>query len=109
MGKDELAGNLFRLTLTEGRIKKDNARGQAALENVAHEVGVKVRKAMIEETGVKPESLPIAPDIKVVKKALKGTGKAFASLDDLDRERSNEATVMAELPSPPQAEPDAVR
>jgi DNA-damage-inducible protein D len=34
MGKDELAGNLFRLTLTEGRIKKENTKGQSALEHV---------------------------------------------------------------------------
>jgi DNA-damage-inducible protein D len=54
MGKEELAGNLFRLTLTEGRIKKENTTGQAALEHVAHDVGRKVRETMIQETGIAP-------------------------------------------------------
>lgn len=67
MGKDELAHNLFRLSVTEGRIKKEGTRGQWALEHVAEEVGRRVRKTVIEETGVRPEDLPIAEDIKQVR------------------------------------------
>lgn len=101
MGKDELAGNLFRLTLTEGRIKKEGTRGQADLEHVAHNVGAGVRRMMIEETGVRPESLPIATDIKLVKKALKGTRKAFSELDDLAKQRTYEAEALAAMPTAP--------
>jgi hypothetical protein len=101
MGKDELAGNLFRLSLTEGRIKKESIRGQSALEHAAKDVGARVRRTMIEETGVAPETLPLGTDLKLIKKALKGTGKAFADVDDLERQRLYEAEAMALLPSPP--------
>lgn len=101
MGKDELAANLFRLSLTEGRIKKEQIRGQSALEHVARDVGARVRRTMIEEVGVAPESLPIEADIKIVKKALKATSRAFAEVDDLERQRIIEAEAMALMPAPP--------
>ena len=71
MGRDELAANLFRLSLTEGRIKRGGVHGQAALDHVAHDVGAGVRRMVIEETGVAPETLPLAQDIKVVKRPSK--------------------------------------
>jgi DNA-damage-inducible protein D len=101
MGRDELAGNLFRLSLTEGRIKKEQIRGQLALEHVAKDVGARVRRTMIEEAGTAPENLPIAPDIKSVKKALKRTTKAFAEVDNLEQQRAIEAATMALMPCPP--------
>jgi len=64
MGKDELAGNLFRLALTEGRLRKERTRSQEAAEHVAEQVGRTVRKTMIEQTGVSPEQLPVAQDIR---------------------------------------------
>ena len=87
MRKDELAGNVFRLAMTEGRIKKDQPRGQTELENLAHDVGRKVRQTMIEETGIRPEDLPIGPDIRTVKKALKSTDRGFSEIDDVAKER----------------------
>jgi DNA-damage-inducible protein D len=93
MKKDELAGNLFRLTLTEGRIKKDNVKGQAALENVAEQIGKRVRRTIIEETGVKPETLPIGPDIRIVRKGLLNANKSFADIDDLAKERAIQGRV----------------
>ncbi len=104
MGKDELAGNLFRLALTEGRIKKENAKGQTALEHVAHSVGARVRRTMIDETGIEPESLPISTDIKIVRKALKGTSKAFAQLDDLEQQRIAEEESLASMPLTPKSD-----
>jgi len=96
MGKEELAGNLFRLALTEGRIKRDNTRGQAALQNVAEQVGRRVRQTMIDETGIRPEDLPIAADINIVKKGLKGTNKGFGGLDDIAKERLYQAEEEAQ-------------
>jgi DNA-damage-inducible protein D len=81
MRKDELAANLFRLSLTEGRIKKDNVRGQGQLEYVAEDVGQKVRRTMIEETGIRPEDIPVAQDIRLVKKGLKEAHKELGKLD----------------------------
>lgn len=81
MRKDELAANLFRLTLTEGRIKKDGIRGQYPLEQVAEQVGRRVRNTMIEETGLRPENIPIAEDIALVKRGLKKAHKEMKKID----------------------------
>ena len=101
MGKDELAANLFRLTLTEGRIKREGTRGQSNLEHVAQDVGRKVRNTMIDETGIRPEVLPIAPDMKLVKKGLKGTTRSFAAMDDLSTQRDNEKAFLASIAEAP--------
>ncbi|MEP7362872.1 MAG: damage-inducible protein D [Acidobacteriota bacterium] len=101
MGKDELAGNLFRLALTEGRIKKDGIRGQEPLERVAKEVGARVRDTMHEQTGFYPEELPTAQDIKEVRKGLKRAGKELLPLDDMDAARKAEQeSLSAALPTP---------
>lgn len=63
MGKDELASNLFRITQTETKIKKENIQGQSSLELTAEIVGKQVRKAMLEISGTRPEELPLAEDI----------------------------------------------
>lgn len=81
MGKRELAGNLFRLTETEARLNKERVRGQRPAENVAHDVGRKVRAMMIENTGTDPERLPLEGDIQEVRKGLKKTAKEFTKLD----------------------------
>lgn len=81
MGKQELAANLFRITQTEARILNEKIRGQRSLENAAHEVGKSVRDAMIKTSGSRPEQLPIAQDIKVVRKTLKSAQREFAKLD----------------------------
>jgi DNA-damage-inducible protein D len=106
MGKDELAGNLFRLALTEGRIKREGTRGQVPLERVAREVGKRVRQTMYDETGVYPEELPTAQDIKEIRKGLKRAGKEFLPLDDLDAARKTEQLFFAE--NIPKSSPDAV-
>jgi DNA-damage-inducible protein D len=81
MGKRELAGNLFRITETEARLKNENVRGQRPAENVAYAVGQKVRNVMIENTGTRPELLRLEGDIKDVKKGLKQTLREFLKLD----------------------------
>lgn len=88
MKKDELAGNLFRLSLTEGRIKKDGVRGQRALETVAEQVGRRVRQTIIEETGIRPETLPIGPDIRDVRRAVRSADRGFSDIDNVGKERA---------------------
>lgn len=97
MGKDELAGNLFRLTLTEGRLRRDGVHGQIAAEYVAVQVGKTVRRTMIEQTGIAPEELPTAQDIKVGRKGLKQGVGEFAQLDDVEGQRLIESQVMHEM------------
>jgi DNA-damage-inducible protein D len=82
MGKAELAANLFRITQTEAKIKNESISGQSSLEKTAKDVGVKVRHTMIEISGTNPENLPVADDIKEVKKELKLTNKKFLKMDD---------------------------
>lgn len=81
MGKEELAANLFRITQTEAKVRNERVSGQRALEAAAHEVGKRVRHTMIQTSGSKPEHLPIAEDIKIVRKSLKSAQKHFAKLD----------------------------
>jgi DNA-damage-inducible protein D len=81
MGKRELAGNLFRITETEARLKNEGIQGQRPAEHVAHEVGRKVRNVMIQNGGTRPELLPLAGDIKNVRKGLKRTAKELKKLD----------------------------
>jgi len=81
MGTTELAANLFRITQTEERIKNQDIKGQASLERTAEEVGKDVRKIMVKNGGTAPEDLPVAPDIKSVKKQLKQTHKKMLKQD----------------------------
>lgn len=81
MGQTELAGNLFRITQTEERIKNEGIKGQSNLEKTAHHVGAKVRRTMIELSGTPPELLPVREDIKEVRKGLKATQKEFKKID----------------------------
>jgi len=83
MGKEELAANLFRITQTEARIRNENVRGQAALENTAEAVGRRVRATILETGGNPPEQLPIAEDIKLVRGGLKKTSREFVRLDKI--------------------------
>jgi DNA-damage-inducible protein D len=80
MGKTELAAHLFRITQTDEKIKRDNVRGQNALEQTAFDVGRRVR-TVIEISGRLPEDIPLAEPIRAVRKKIKGASKALGSLD----------------------------
>jgi DNA-damage-inducible protein D len=82
MGREELAGNLFRITQTEAKVRNHRIVGQRNLEIVAEQVGGKVRKTMRELSGTRPEDLPIAEDIKQVKSSLKRIHREFVKLDE---------------------------
>jgi DNA-damage-inducible protein D len=81
MGKEELAANLFRITQTEAKIRRENRRGQQSLERAAEEVGRRVRQTMEDISGNRPEELAPASDIKVVRKKLKSAQRGFRKLD----------------------------
>lgn len=87
MGKAELAAHLFRITQTDEKIKKDQIIGQRNLERTAHDVGAKVRKTVMELSGVEPENLPPAPHISDVKRQIKGTSKKLRDIDGKRRKR----------------------
>lgn len=61
MGSTELAANLFRISQTEEKLRKDNVEDAATATAVHHSVGKEVRKAIEEIGGTMPEDLP-TPD-----------------------------------------------
>lgn len=87
MGKEELAANLFRITQTELKIKQENITGQSRLETTAHSVGAKVRKTMLDISGVAPENMLPATDINTVKKELKNKSKKIKQIDTKDKKK----------------------
>jgi len=97
MGRQELAANLFRLTETEAKIRNENVRGQKRLENTAEQVGRTVRSTMIRTSGSRPEHLPLADDIKLVRRGLKAAHKEFKKIDEKrQRTRSNVLTAQSD-------------
>ena len=58
MGSDELIANLFRISQTEQKLRKDNIQGENEANSTHYEVGKKVRKAIADIGGTMPENLP---------------------------------------------------
>ncbi len=57
MGSEELAANLFRITQTESRLKRDKVDTEKKANKTHYEVGKKVRKAISDIGGTMPENL----------------------------------------------------
>ncbi|MBI3627072.1 hypothetical protein HY224_03430 [Candidatus Uhrbacteria bacterium] len=73
-GSTDLAANLFRITQTNDKLKKDKAQGDAQASQIHNMVGKKVRQTIIEIGGDTPENLPPEKHIKEVKKEVKRLG-----------------------------------
>ena len=73
MGSEELAANLFRITQTESKLKKDNVSGEGNAIDTHYEVGKEVRNTIERLGGTMPENLP-TPD---------------KSLKELEKENNN--------------------
>lgn len=58
MGSTELIANLFRISQTEEKLRKDQVRDADTATAVHHTVGKEVRKAIEEIGGTMPEDLP---------------------------------------------------
>ena len=58
MGSDELIANLFRISQTEQRLKKDNIDTEKRACETHNKIGEIVRKAIKEAGGTMPEDLP---------------------------------------------------
>ena len=74
-GSTELAANLFRITQTDEKLKKDRIQDERTATNAHFMVGGKVRQTIKEIGGELPENLPTEKHIKEVKKELKQIGK----------------------------------
>lgn len=70
-GSTELAANLFRITQTDEKLKKDKIEGDRAAASTHFMVGGKVRQTIKEIGGTVPEDLPTEKHIKELKKEVK--------------------------------------
>ena len=69
MGSEELIANLFRISQTEQKLKRENINSESEANKTHYEVGSKIRNTIKELGGTMPEDLP-TPD-----KSLKELGK----------------------------------
>ena len=58
MGSEELAANLFRITQTEAKLKRENIKTKEKANQTHYVVGTTVRKAIKDIGGTMPEDLP---------------------------------------------------
>ncbi len=58
MGSEELAANLFRITQTEAKLKRENVKNKEKANETHYTVGKTVRKAIEDIGGTMPEDLP---------------------------------------------------
>ena len=58
MGSTELIANLFRISQTEEKLRKDDVNDAMTATNVHHAVGKEVRDAIAKIGGTMPEDLP---------------------------------------------------
>lgn len=71
MDTTELAANLFRMTQTKDKLKRENMKSQRDAIETHAAVGKEVRKAIEKIGGTMPENIPPAEPIKNVKKRIK--------------------------------------
>ncbi len=61
MGSEELAANLFRITQTESKLKRDNIKGENKANQTHYNIGKNIRDVIAKNGGTMPEELP-TPD-----------------------------------------------
>ena len=58
MDSVELGANLFRITQTDDKLKRDKVNDEYTANSVHYKIGKKVRKAIKDMNGIMPEELP---------------------------------------------------
>lgn len=79
MGSDELAANLFRISLANQKLKNENINGEKNSCDVHFEVGKAVRDTIAKVGGTLPEKLP-TPD-----KSIRKLSKEIKNKDNLPK------------------------
>ena len=72
-----MAANLFRITQTDEKLRRDNVQGKENANSAHYQVGKKVRQTIQELGGTLPENLP-TPDKSI--KQLERENKAWLQL-----------------------------
>lgn len=77
MGSDELIANLFRISQTEQKLKRDNTKTESEANKSHYEVGAKIRKTIKELGGTMLEDLPtLRKSLKEIEKECKNELKS---------------------------------
>lgn len=79
-GSEELGANLFRITQTEAKLRRENIKGDLDSRRTHFEVGKKVRQAMKDLGSDMPENLKPEKHIRQLKKEVKALGTARKAL-----------------------------
>ena len=58
MGSEELAANLFRISQTESKLKRDNVSGEKDANETHYNIGKNIREVIAKNGGTMPEDLP---------------------------------------------------
>lgn len=58
MGSEELAANIFRITQTESKLKKDNIQTEKEANKTHYNIGKNIREVIAKNGGTMPEELP---------------------------------------------------
>ena len=58
MGSEELGANLFRITQTEAKLRREQPQGLETASGIHYQVGQTVREAIAKNEGTMPEDLP---------------------------------------------------
>ena len=58
MGSEELAANLFRISQTEAKLKKDNVKTEIIASDTHYTIGRNIREVIVKNGGTLPENLP---------------------------------------------------
>ena len=58
MGSDELIANLFRISQTEQKLKKDNIQTEKEANKTHYNIGKNIREVIAKNGGTMPEDLP---------------------------------------------------
>ena len=61
MGSEELIANLFRISQTESKLKRDNVSSETKANETHYIVGKNIRETMLKNGGIMPEDMP-TPD-----------------------------------------------
>ena len=58
MGSDELIANLFRISQTEQKLKKNNIQTEKEANRTHYNIGKNIREVIAKNGGTMPEELP---------------------------------------------------
>ena len=58
MGSEELVANLFRISQTEAKLKKDNVKTEIIASDTHYTIGRNIREVIVKNGGTLPEDLP---------------------------------------------------